>query len=117
MGLSRWRGGKESACQCRRCKRCRFNPEWGRSPRGGRGKSLQNSCLEKKSPGHRNLVGYSPLGRKESDTTSHTYTRAQYIYVDEIIKNENMFNKVKNNMKHKICLENCSYCSLSQLII
>ena len=47
MGLSRWLGGKEFACQYRRFKRCRFNSEWGRSPRGGRGKSLQNSCLEK----------------------------------------------------------------------
>ena len=26
MGLSRWRSGKESTCQCRRRKRHRFNP-------------------------------------------------------------------------------------------
>ena len=24
--ISRWHSGKESVCQCRRCKRCRFNP-------------------------------------------------------------------------------------------
>ena len=28
--LPRWRSGKESACQCRRCKRRRFNPWVGK---------------------------------------------------------------------------------------
>ena len=28
-GRPRWRSGKESACQCRRCKRCGFSP-WAR---------------------------------------------------------------------------------------
>ena len=41
--------GKEPACQCRRCKRCK-NPGsirgLGRSPRGGHGNPLQYSCLE-----------------------------------------------------------------------
>ena len=35
--------GKESACQCRRC---RFNPGSGRSPGEGNGKPLQYFCLE-----------------------------------------------------------------------
>ena len=26
LGLPRWYIGKESACQCRRCKKCRFDP-------------------------------------------------------------------------------------------
>ena len=34
----------------------------------GNGTPLQNSCLEK-SHGWRSLIGYSPWGRKESDTT------------------------------------------------
>ena len=42
-------------------------PVSGRSPGGGRGKPLQYS-LPKKSNGQRSLVGYSPWGRKESDT-------------------------------------------------
>ena len=37
---------KESACQCRRHKRCRFDPGLGRSPREGNGNLLQYSCLE-----------------------------------------------------------------------
>ena len=40
----------------------------GRSPVEGNGSPLQYSCLEK-SHGQRSLVGYSPWGPKESDTT------------------------------------------------
>ena len=40
----------------------------GRSPGEGNGSPLQYSCLEK-SHGQRSLVGYSPWGPKESDTT------------------------------------------------
>ena len=37
--------GKEPACQCRSCRRCRFNPWVGRCPGGGHGNPLQYSCL------------------------------------------------------------------------
>ena len=40
----------------------------GRSPGVGNGNPLQYSCLENPH-GQRSLVGYSPLGLKESDTT------------------------------------------------
>ena len=43
-------------------------PGSGRSPGEGNGNPLQYSCLEK-SHGRRNLVGYSPWGCKELDTT------------------------------------------------
>ena len=43
-------------------------PGLGGSPGGGHGNPLQYSCLEKLH-GQRSLVGYSPQGRKESDTT------------------------------------------------
>ena len=43
----------------------------GISPGGGNGNPLQYSCLEN-SHGERSLVGYSPWGRKESDTTKVT---------------------------------------------
>ena len=39
-----------------------------RPPGEGDGNSLQYSCLEK-SNGQRSLVGYSPWGHKEWDTT------------------------------------------------
>ena len=43
-----------------------------RSPGEGNGNPLQYSCLEK-SQGPRSLVGYSPWGRKESDTTEELH--------------------------------------------
>ena len=49
----------------------------GRSPGGGHGNSLQYSCLENPH-GQRSLVGYSPWGHKESDTTERLSTAQQY---------------------------------------
>ena len=43
-------------------------PGLGRSPGRGHGNPLQYTCLENPH-GQRNLTGYSPWGRKESDTT------------------------------------------------
>ena len=42
-------------------------PGWGRSPGSGNGNPLQYSCLG--NPMDRSLVGHSPNGCKESDTT------------------------------------------------
>ena len=39
--------GKESVCQCRRHKRCGFNPWVGKNPWRGNGNPFQYSCLEK----------------------------------------------------------------------
>ena len=47
-------------------------PGSGRSPGEGNGNPLQYSCLEK-SHGWRSLVGYSPQGHKESDTTERLH--------------------------------------------
>ena len=47
-------------------------PGSGRSPGIGNSNPLQYSCLEK-SHGWRNLVGYSPWGHKESDTTERLH--------------------------------------------
>ena len=44
------------------------SPGLGRSPGGGHGNPLQNSCLENLH-GQRSLVGSSPWGHKESDMT------------------------------------------------
>ena len=62
---------KEPGCQCRRCKRLRFDPyarkipwrrEWEPTP----------VFLPGDSHGQRSLVGYSPWGYKEADTTEMT---------------------------------------------
>ena len=45
-------------------------PGSGKSPGGGHGNPLQ--FLPRESHRHRSMVGYSPQGRKESDTTEAT---------------------------------------------
>ena len=47
-------------------------PGSGRSPGVRNGNLLQYSCLE--NHGQRNLAGYNPWRRKESDMTEHTHT-------------------------------------------
>ena len=54
------------------CLFCRFRPQ--KSPGGGRGNPLQYSCLENPH-GQRSLGGYSPRGRRESDTTERPSTK------------------------------------------
>ena len=50
----------------------------GRTPGEGNGNPLQDSCLEnpmdRESHGQKSLVGYSPWGRKESDTTERLHS-------------------------------------------
>ena len=57
--------GKESACDLGDLGSMSGS---GRSPGGGRGNPLQCSFLENPH-GQRSLAGYSPWGRKESETT------------------------------------------------
>ena len=58
--------GKEPACQCRRYKRCRFNPWTGKIP--WRRKWQPTSVFfPGKSHGQRSLAGYGPWGRPASD--------------------------------------------------
>ena len=70
LGFPGGSAGKESTCNAGELSSI---PGLGRSPGGGHG----NPCP---SHGQRSLVGYSPWGRKESDTperlstsTAHTY--------------------------------------------
>ena len=57
-GLSWWLSGKESVCQCRRCKRCRFNP-WGRKNPWRRKWQPTPVFLPGESHGQRSLAGYN----------------------------------------------------------
>ena len=60
--------GNESACNAEDLGSI---PELGRSPGGGHSNPLQYSCLENPH-GQRSLVGCSPQGHKELDTTEAT---------------------------------------------
>ena len=57
---NRWLSGRESACQCRRC---RFNPWVGKIPWRRKWQPTP-IFLSRKSHGQRSLVGYSPWGYK-----------------------------------------------------
>ena len=54
-------------------------PHLGRKTNGGHGNPLQYSCL-KNPHGQRSLVGYSPWGLQESDTTEWLNTAYIYLY-------------------------------------
>ena len=68
MGFPDGTSGKESACQCRRHKRCEFD-RWVRRISWNRKWQLTLVFLPGKSHGQKNLAGYSPWGRIESDMT------------------------------------------------
>ena len=70
MGFPGGSDGKESACNVGDLGSV---PGLGRSPGEGHGNPVQYSCLENPH-GQRNLVGYSPWGHKESDTTEQLST-------------------------------------------
>ena len=66
--------GKESACQSRRRKRPEFDP-WVKKIPWSRKWQPTPVLLRGKSHGQRSLVGYSPWGHKESDTTERPSTQ------------------------------------------
>ena len=62
---------KKSPCQCRKCKRCKFNP-WVRKTPWSRKWYSTPVFWPGKFHGQRNLVGYSPWGCKEhGGSTEH----------------------------------------------
>ena len=67
-----WLCGKEPTCQCRRC---RFN-SWVRKIPWRRKWQPTPVFLPGESHGQRSLVGYSPWGCKESDTTEQLNNRS-----------------------------------------
>ena len=76
LGFPGGASGKESTDQCRRCKGHGFDP-WVRKI-SLRRKWQLTVFLPGKSHGQRSLVGYSPWGHKELDTTRHTHVMPFY---------------------------------------
>ena len=68
LGFPGGNGGKESAFQCRRQKRCRFSHWVGKIPGGGYGNPLQYSCLD------------NPMDRGTWWATVHGVTRVGHDY-------------------------------------
>ena len=79
MGFPDGTSGKELTCQGRRHKRCRFNPWVAKMP-WKRAWQPTPVFLPGEPHGQRSLAGYSPQGRKESDTTEVTECTQPSIY-------------------------------------
>ena len=71
LGFPGGASGKEPTCQCRRCKRHGFDP-WVEKIPWRKKWQLALVFLPGESHGQRSLMGYSPWGCKESDTTEAT---------------------------------------------
>ena len=70
---------KKPGCQCRRGKRCGFDPWIGKIP-WRRAWQPTAMFLPEESHGQRSLVAYSPCGRKELDRTERLiHTREEVV--------------------------------------
>ena len=80
MGLPRWCSDTEPAYQCRRLRRHRLDPWVGKTPWR---KKWQPTplFLPEKFHRQRSLMGYSPWGCKEPDTTEQLSMHAQDRYI------------------------------------
>ena len=67
---NRWFSGKESACQCSRCRGCGFYPWVGNIPWRWAWQPTPVVFLPGEFHGQRSLAGHSPWGRKEWDTAA-----------------------------------------------
>ena len=71
LRLSMWHSVKETACQCRRCKKCRFDP-WVRKSHWSSKWQPAPVFFPGTFHGQRRPVGYRPWDRKELDTNECT---------------------------------------------
>ena len=76
--LPRWHGRKESACQCRRHKRCRLHP-WVRKMPWRRAWHPTPVSLPGEPQGQRSLAGCSPWGCRESGMAKHTPVSGRHL--------------------------------------
>ena len=73
----------ESTCQCRRLGRHGFDP-WVRKMPWRRAGQPTPVFLPGESHGQRSLVGCSPGGHKESDTTEHAHLHLLTLLIDTL---------------------------------
>ena len=81
IGLPRWLSGEESACNAGDAKTLRFDPWVGKIPWNRKWQPTP-VFLPGESHGGKSLVGYSPWGHKELDTTKLLHFNiGLYIYL------------------------------------
>ena len=99
LGFPGGTSGKEPACQCRRCKNCRFNPWVGQIP-WRRAWQPTPIFLPGESHGQRSLEGYSPWGHRESDMTEATqHAPTVYVTVWMLYLNKNTKSNINKFFK------------------
>ena len=76
-----WLRGKKSTCQCRRCKRCRFDPWIGKIPWRRNGNPLQYSCLEKSMDNRLQSLRSQRVGYDWAAEHHHHYHTAVIVLV------------------------------------
>ena len=72
---------KKSTCQCRRCKRCRFDPWIGKIPWRRNGNPLQYSCLEKSMDNRLQSLRSQRVGYDWAAEHHHHYHTAVIVLV------------------------------------
>ena len=91
-GLPWWLSSKKSACPY---SRQRFDPWVGKSPWRRKWQPTP-LFLPRKSSGQGSLAGYSPCGRKDSDTAEHAQTGHNFFFKLKNEKEPWLIKKMKN---------------------
>ena len=87
-------GGKEPACQCRRCQRPRFDP-WVGKVSWRRKWQPTPLFMPGKSHGLRSLVGYRPWGHKELDVTEWLHFLSLFFWTSKSLWMVDCSHKIK----------------------
>ena len=74
-GLPWWLSGKESTFQCKRCKRCRFDPWVGKILWSRKWQPIP-AFLPVQFHGQRRLAGCSPWSHKDLYMAEHAHTQS-----------------------------------------
>ena len=80
LGFPGAANGKDPACQCRRLRKCGFDP-WVRMIPWRRARQPAPVFLPGESHGQKSLAGDSPWGHKESDTAERLNTAAARVFM------------------------------------
>ena len=109
FGLPGWLSGKELACQCRRhgfdpwVRKIPWRIKWQPTP----------VFLPGESYGRRSLVGYSPQGHKESDTTEWLHLHSATKEKEQLIQTKTWTNFKITMLSNRSWRTNRTYCMIS----